>query len=164
VTKAELGGSEIHAMLGVEGGRVPRPDLAAAPKLLAKLHSAQRLGQVVSCHDLSEGGLAVAAAEMCLAGGLGLEIDLAGLDHDPFPPGYDEDATLLLSESCTRFLVEVEPGKKFNFQTKMMGHPVTPLGRVLSSPRFKIKGRSGEALVDLSVEELRKAFTGGFQG
>ncbi len=163
-TRAELGGSEYHALLGLDGGTVPRPDLASAQKLLAKLHAATRLGQLVSCHDLSEGGLAVAAAEMCLAGCLGIEIDLAALDHDPFPPGFSEDATLLFSESTTRFLVEVEPGKKFNFQTKMMGHPVTPLGRVISSPRLKIKGRTGELLLDIPVEALRTAFHGGFRG
>jgi hypothetical protein len=93
-----------------------------------------------------------------------MEIDLTGLDHDPFPAGYDEDATLLFSESTTRFLVEVEAGKKFNFQTKMMGHAVTPLGRLITSPRLKIKGRTGELLVDVAIERLREAFTGGFQG
>ncbi len=163
-TRAELGGSEYLALCGLEGGRVPRPELASAAKLFARLHSATRMAQIVSCHDLAEGGLAVAAAEMCLAGGLGIEVDLTGLDHDPFPVSYDEDATLLFSESTTRFLVEVEPGKKFNFQTKMMGHGVTPLGRVISSPRLKIKGRTGELLIDLTLARLREAFTSGFQG
>ena len=51
----------------------------------------------------------------------------------PFPPGYDRDATLLFSESCTRFLVEVEAGKKFPVpDSKLMGHICIPLGRVSS--------------------------------
>ena len=163
-TRAELGGSEYHAMQGLEGGQVPRPDLKNAPDLLKKLHAAMKLGQIVSCHDLSEGGLAVAAAEMCLAGGLGMDLDLSQLDHEDYPAGYDESATLLFSESCTRFLIEVEPGKKFNLQTKLMGHPATPLGRVSTSAKLKIKGSTGALLVDQDLDGLQRAFQGGFQG
>jgi hypothetical protein len=63
-------------------------------------------------------------------GGLGADVDLAVIDHAPFPAGYDVDATLLFSESCTRFLVEVDPGKKYTFQNKMMGVPCIPIGRL----------------------------------
>ena len=45
--------------------------------------------QVLACHDLSEGGLGVALAEMCMAGGLGADIDLSVIDHDGFPAGCD---------------------------------------------------------------------------
>jgi len=160
VTGAELGGSEYLAMAGRPGGAVPRPDLDRAPKALRQLHGAMKLRQVRACHDLSEGGLAVAVAEMCIAGDVGADIDLSALDHEPFAEGYDEDATLLYSESCTRFLVEVEPGKKFNFQTKMMGVAVTPIGRVSKKPRLTIKGSAGHTLVDVGVDEIRAAFTG----
>ncbi len=164
VTNAELGGSEWLDLLGLEGGRVPRPDLERAPTCLRKLHGATKLRQIRACHDLSEGGLAVAAAEMCMAGGHGADIDLAVIDREEFGEGYDPDATLLFSESCTRFLVEVEPGKKFNFQTKMMGIATTPIGRVSKKDRLVIKGVSGKPLVDLGVEDLRAAFQSGFQG
>ena len=163
-TRAELGGSEYHAMQGLDGGQVPRPDLESAPDLLKKLHAAMKLGQIASCHDLSEGGLAVAAAEMCLAGGLGMDLDLSQLDHEEYPADYDEAATLLFSESCTRFLIEVEPGKKFNLQTKLMGHPATPLGRVSTSTKLKIKGPTGALLVEQDLDGLQRAFQGGFQG
>ncbi|TDJ78895.1 MAG: phosphoribosylformylglycinamidine synthase subunit PurL [Planctomycetota bacterium] len=163
-TRGELGGSEYLAQRGLAGGTVPRPDLAKAPALFAKLHSAMRMGYVRACHDLSEGGLAVAAAEMSLAGGRGMDLDLAMIDHADWPAAYDEDATLLYSESCTRFLVEVEPGKKFPFQTKLMGHVCIPLGRVAKTDRLKIKGTDGGLVVDLQGDELRAAFQSGFQG
>jgi phosphoribosylformylglycinamidine synthase II len=163
-TKAELGGSEYHAHLGLHGGTVPAPDLTKAPGLFAKLHASMKLKQVVACHDLSEGGLAVALAEMCMAGGLGADIDLSVIDHATFPAGYDVDATLLFSESCTRFLVEVEPGKKFNFQTKMMGIPCIPLGRLSGGTRVKVKGVDGRSVIDVSIAEAHAAFHGGFQG
>lgn len=163
-TRDELGGSEYLDLLGLEGGRVPRPDLKKAPKTFEKLHAAMKLKQVRACHDLSEGGLAVALAEMCMAGGVGADVDLGAIDHEPFGPGCDEDATLLFSESTTRFLVEVEPGKKFNFQTKMMGVAATPIGRFNKKPRIAIKGASGRPLVDVTLDQVRGAFQSGFQG
>lgn len=164
VTHAELGGSEYLDLIGENGGTVPRPDLEKAPKVFAKLHAAMKMKQVRACHDLSEGGLAVAAAEMCIAGSMGADIDLSAIDHGSFPAGYDTDTALLFSESCTRFLVEVDPGKKYNFQTKMMGVAVTPIGAFSKKDRFRVKGVTGRPLVDLGVDELRAAFQSGFQG
>ena len=123
-----------------------------------------RAGYALACHDLSEGGLAVALAEMCFAGGLGAEIDLGAIDHDPFPEGYDRDTTLLFSESCTRFLVEVEPGRKFNFQTKLMGLPATPIGRFNRSGTLRVKGSDGRPWFEVPIEEARAAFHGSFRG
>jgi len=163
-TKPELGGSEYLAQLGLDGGRVPRPDLEHAPLLFRKLHSAMKLGYLHACHDLSEGGLAVAAAEMCLAGELGVDIDLTAVDVPELPQGYDRDATLLFSESCTRFLVEVEPGKKFNLQTKLLGVAVTPLGRFQKHGHMRIKGSDGRPLTNIPLDDLRTAQQSGFQG
>src|SRR5262249_55195475 len=73
-TKDELGGWHFHLVTGRVGGRVPQVDLQSAPKLFAALHSAITQGLVRACHDLSEGGLAVAAAEMCFAGGIGADL------------------------------------------------------------------------------------------
>ncbi|MCP3919918.1 MAG: phosphoribosylformylglycinamidine synthase subunit PurL [bacterium] len=164
ITGPELGGSEYLTHLGLDGGTVPRPDLDSAPKVFEKLHGAMKMKYVESCHDLSEGGLAVAAAEMCIAGGLGVDIDLAVIDHDPFPAGYDENTTLLYAESTTRFLVEVQPGKKFNLQTKLMGVAATPLGRFNTSGKMKVKGTDGRPLLEATIDEMRAALQSGFQG
>src|SRR5262249_45936130 len=64
VPKNELGGSHYHAACGFAGGEVPKVDLALAPRIFQRLHAAIQQGLVRSCHDLSEGGLAVAIAEM----------------------------------------------------------------------------------------------------
>jgi len=149
---------------GGEGGTGPRAGLKKAPKTLQKMHAAMKLKQLRSCHDLSEGGLAVAVAEMCMAGQIGADIDLGAIDHDEWDHTHDVDATLLFSESCTRFLVEVEQGKKFNFQTKMMGIAATPIGRFSKKNRLTIKSATGRPLVDLGLDEIRDAFQSGFQG
>jgi phosphoribosylformylglycinamidine synthase len=53
------------------------------------LHAAMRAGLVRACHDCSEGGLAVAAAEMVIGGGLGLALRLAGTPGSPDLAAYD---------------------------------------------------------------------------
>ena len=78
-------------------GACARP---GAPERYRRLHRAIRSGLVRSCHDLSEGGLAVAIAEMCIGGRLGATIDT--LPHD-------DVATALFSESIGRLVVEVDP-------------------------------------------------------
>src|SRR5262249_55817697 len=63
-TRDEMGGSHYHLVHGMTGGDVPRVDTAIAPRIFRALHAAITGGLVRACHDLSEGGLAVAAAEM----------------------------------------------------------------------------------------------------
>jgi phosphoribosylformylglycinamidine synthase len=78
-TRLELGGSlwaDVHQQ---SGGRVPRVDPAVGRACFRGLHAAISRGLVRSCHDLSEGGLAVALAEMALAGGLGAQVALDGV-------------------------------------------------------------------------------------
>ena len=81
-----------------------------------------------ACHDLSEGGLAVAAAEMCLAGRLGLRLDLQA-----------KDALLaLFGETNGCLLVEVRPSDTNAFENRMAGLPVIRLGQVTAEPFLTI--------------------------
>ncbi|MBI3822434.1 MAG: phosphoribosylformylglycinamidine synthase subunit PurL, partial [Planctomycetes bacterium] len=77
-TTADLGGSLYHVVTGQTGGRVPGVDLTRAPEVFERVHEAIMTGMVRSCHDLSEGGLAVAAAEMAFAGGIGADLGNLG--------------------------------------------------------------------------------------
>ena len=77
-------------------------------------------GLIVSCHDVSEGGLAVALAEMCIAGRLGATITT--LPHD-------DQATSLFSESIGRMIVEVEPRSVPAF-VRIMDEDALVLGEV----------------------------------
>jgi phosphoribosylformylglycinamidine synthase len=164
LTRAELGGSSWHRELGLEGGRVPRPDLGTAPALLAALHAAIAEGLVRACHDLSEGGLAVAVAELSFAGGLGVDLDLARVPCDELAGGYDPDATRLFSESCTRFLVEVDPADAETFESALAGHACAAVGAVVSAPRLQVVGTGGAPLCEVSLGDLRAAHEGGFSG
>ena len=91
-------------------GVVPKFD-ASAPSRFRHLHLAIASGLVAACHDCSEGGMAVAIAEMCIGGRLGAQLKtLSQLDSptDLF--------TLLFSESLGRHIVEVEPHNLAAFQ------------------------------------------------
>jgi len=116
------------------------------------MHRAIRAGSVHSCHDLSEGGLAVAAAEMAIGGGLGLALDLRSMPT--VEPGLPE-ATLLFAESPTRFLVEVAPEEQATFTRHMARTRYAKIGRVLEESRLRIVGDRG-AVIDVEVESLRR--------
>lgn len=154
-TKDELGGSHFALVNGLEGGTVPQVDLGQAPQVFAAIHRSIRNRLVRSCHDLSEGGLAVAAAEMAFAGGLGVNLDLQPLAR---AAGLDHDAVLLFSESNTRFLVEVPEGKAAQFEAEFEGLPLILLGQVLESARMTVQGSSGATVVDSALEELKQAW------
>ena len=78
-TKDELGGSEYYAMKGQLGANVPKVDFRRNFSLYGKLQRAIAKRLVASCHDCSEGGLAVALAECCIAGDIGAEADIGPL-------------------------------------------------------------------------------------
>jgi phosphoribosylformylglycinamidine (FGAM) synthase-like enzyme len=162
-TRAELGGSEYFRACGLRGGRVPAPDLSSAPQQLKDLHLAIQAGLVASCHDLSEGGLAVAAGEMAFAGGFGLDLDLAQVSLQA-TPGADRDATALFSESCTRFLLEVTPEKRAALEEALSAHDLSLLGAVRSDTTLEIRSSNGEVLTQTPIADLRAAHHSFFQG
>ena len=101
----ELGGSEYYAMTGWIGNNVPRVNGPRAKSLYRALNRAMDLKLVASCHDCSDGGLGVALAESCFAGGLGVEVDLRKVPAT----GIGRNDTLFYSESASRFIVTVSP-------------------------------------------------------
>ena len=105
LTRNELGGSHFGLVNQLQGGQVPQVDPSAAKATFAAVHAAIVQGCVRACHDLSEGGLAVAAAEMAFAGGLGLSIDLSSVPNE----SELSEEICLFAESNSRFLVEVPP-------------------------------------------------------
>jgi phosphoribosylformylglycinamidine synthase II len=147
-TLAELAGSHFELVTSVSGYSVPtRP--ASAPALYRALHQAMRAGEVRACHDLSEGGLAVAAAEMCIGGRLGLELALSGEDV----------VASLFSESNGRLLVEVQPEHQASFEARFDGLPLAELGIVTSVEHLTIAGASAPA-ISLPIAQLCCAWLG----
>jgi phosphoribosylformylglycinamidine synthase len=114
-------------------------------------------GLVQACHDCSEGGLAVAAAEMALAGGLGLELRLAAV------PRTDEagsDAAIAFCESLGRLLVEVRPSASDRFEALLAGHPMARIGRVRDDDRIVITGHDDQPVIDTDLAAVDLAWRG----
>jgi phosphoribosylformylglycinamidine synthase len=152
-TKDEMGGSHYHLMRGLAGGTVPKPDLELAPRIFRKLHEAIRAGLVRSCHDLSEGGLAVAVAEMAFAGGIGADITRLGAEAD-LP-----DEVLLFGESTTRFVVEVRHDRATAFQACLGNDiPLTQIGQTCKEPRLRIAGANGEWIIWAELAQIKEAW------
>lgn len=151
-TRDELGGSHYYRVHGHRGACVPRVDPALGPRIFRAVHRAIREGLARACHDLSEGGLAVAAAEMAFAGNMGLRIDLAPIS------GVVRDDQALFSETPSRFLVEVRRADAARFEELLDGVPVFRLGEVTEDRRFVVGGRRGRPVIDEAVADLKEAW------
>jgi len=156
-TYPELGGSHYLELFGLTGSTVPQVRVRTAARTMRRLHGAITAGFVRACHDLSEGGLAVAAAEMAFAGEMGLKLDLSAV---PFE-GPDEqrlDSVLLFAESNSRFLVEVEPGNVAAFEEAMAGVPLARVGETNDSALLTVVGLDGSPLLESPLPELKAAW------
>ena len=122
---------------------------------MERLNTAISSGLVRSCHDCSEGGIGVAVAEMAFAGGYGMSLNLDGI-----PTGYEitADDYLLFSESNSRFIVEIEPQHRDAYENHMTGVPIGCLGTVTDTPEFVIKGKTGQLIVETSIDALKSAW------
>ncbi|MEM8677749.1 MAG: AIR synthase-related protein, partial [Planctomycetota bacterium] len=155
-THDELGGSHLALVEQGHGGEVPRVDAVAARQLFAALHHAIKSGLVRSCHDLSEGGLAVALAEMAFAGGYGARVTLDEMPHD-IPSSVTAVPRLLFAESNTRFVCEVEPRHVDAFRATLASVPVGALGAVTEEPNLIIRANSdGAPLVSADIFALKQ--------
>ncbi len=154
-TTAHLGGSHYLLVRGVGSGTdVPPVNPAGSREVMAAVQKAIEAGIVGACHDLSEGGLAVAAAEMAFAGGLGVELELAKVPAGPRVPA----AAQLFAENAGRFLVEVAPESRQRFLQAVQAVPHGQVGRVTDSGRIVILGRRGGKLIDVAAAEAKSAW------
>jgi phosphoribosylformylglycinamidine synthase len=154
-TKNELGGSHYYKIHGQPGANVPKVDLETAPKIAERVAGAIARGLVVSCHDCSEGGLAVALAEMAFAGGLGIEADLRGL---PKSDDCSRTDAQLFSESNSRYIVEVEQGNYDAFVKRMLNLPFGQIGKVTEEKTLIIKAEDGKKVIEADIDSLKEAW------
>jgi phosphoribosylformylglycinamidine synthase len=157
-TGPHLGGSHLSLVLELAGGRVPVVDAPRARRTFAALHRAIQASLIRACHDLSEGGLAVALAEMAFAGNLGAVVDLGGIRlHGGSFGGTEADVVRLFSESNSRFLVEVEPEYEEQFLAAFEGVEATRVGEVADSGTVVVRHGKLEH-VHASIDDLKRAW------
>jgi len=140
-------------------------------KIFQAVHQAIKSGLISACHDLSEGGLAVALAEMCFASGVGVEIYLKRLmkpqisristDFSLDPSNQSNpwlNNVFLFSESNTRFLVSVSKQNKTKFESIMKNLPYAEIGKTTSSDIMKILGINDKQIVNLKLRDMEKVW------
>jgi phosphoribosylformylglycinamidine synthase II len=149
-TYDELGGSEYYRLRGFLGKTVPKVQTGQARKAFRAMTRAIDLGLIKTCHDLSEGGLGVAAAEMAFSGGYGMELDLRQVPVK----NLGRNDFILFSESNSRFLVEVAQKSKRDFEVLMKDTAHAEIGQVTKRTHLCMRGLEGNVIFDVLLGDL----------
>jgi len=145
------GSSYLERLHGAVTGRPPEIDLPLERAVQGFLRQAIAQGLVASAHDLSDGGLAVAAAECCIAAGLGAALEL--------PAGSARVDRLLFAEGGARILVSVAPSQAQAWQDAMAAAAVSAerIGVVTAAADLVIS-QGGSAVIHQSLEALHTCY------
>jgi phosphoribosylformylglycinamidine synthase len=151
-TYQELGGSHYYDLVGAIGNSVPKVNVKKAKALFDTLSGISNKGLIRSMHDCSEGGLAVALAEMAFSGGLGMDVFL---NEAPYT-GEKRNDFILFSESNSRFVVEVEKKNKEKFEKALKGKPFGLIGCLNNKKDFKVFGLDGKICINADINSLKE--------
>ena len=100
--KNELGGSVYYSLFNETGANIPKPNMVDLQNQINVVYGLINKNQILACHDISEGGIAVAISEMSFANGIGGSINIESkLNND----------RVLFSESGG-FVIEIEKNNK----------------------------------------------------
>ena len=147
-TEKELGGSEYYRILGMDGGAVPKTDIAILKNCINGVLSSIAKGFVAACHDVSEGGIGVCLSEMAIGGNIGAIVDISGTSN------LRADFKLF-SESNTRWIIEVKKDKQKAFE-ELLAKENTNFYLIGETKDKKLIIRDGkENIVDIEIDVLR---------
>ncbi|MDZ4228544.1 MAG: phosphoribosylformylglycinamidine synthase subunit PurL [Candidatus Levybacteria bacterium] len=143
----EMGGSTYYDINGLVGNEVPRVDLKILPKVLRGVHEAIKTGEVLACHDVSEGGVIGSISEMAFGGDCGVKLNL---DSNLQRPDM-----FLFNETAGTFVVEVKDSETAE---KLFGNlPHMELGETTQDKKIIVKTGEKE-LFTASTDELKQAW------
>ena len=152
-TYREFGGSHYYQTKGILGNSVPKVRIEEAKQTMDLITEAIDMGYLRACHDLSEGGLAVAAAEMAFSSGHGIDLNLSKVPRAENVPRND---FVLFSESNSRFLVEITEKRRPDFEALMKDAVCAEVGKVKKDPVLSVTGLNGKEAILADLEELRR--------
>lgn len=148
--KDELGGSVYYHLYNELGSQLPQPDLAVFGREIQAIHAAMESGLVLAAHDISEGGVAAAIAEMSFKHHIGAKINI---------PGELDTAKKLFSETGG-FVLEVARDKLKALQQLFAQQQVllTVIGETSADARLKMN-----AVIDVTVQQAKAAWENGLR-
>lgn len=162
LTRDELGGSRFYALNNVTGKHVPHlfPDMAR--HIYHCVYRGIKEKFIVSAHDISEGGLAVALAEMCFGTKLGIDVFLP--EVKTYMPQEDmRDYIFLFSESPARIIVEVKRENREKFEQTLEEVPFGLIGCINNSSKIKVYGLKGNEVINEDIDVLEYAYHNAFR-
>lgn len=169
--KNELGGSAYYNLFGQLGANVPKPDFAQVRKEINAVTDLIAAGLVESCHDISDGGLAVAAAEMCLGGrghgriGAKIVITTIGQRADEKSrraKPMRADAKLFSETGGFLLAINRRNVKKAQKLAGANGVPLIKLGFTTRSKNFVVFD-GGNEILNIKLSSMRKAWKEGLR-
>jgi len=152
-TRDELGGSEFYRLFDGIGNFCPKVRPTEHVPLYRSITQAIEERLISSCHDVSDGGIAVALSECAFPIRIGVDVDV-GLA----PAETELPSALLFSESAGRFIVSVQEKNTAAFEKVMQGKVFARIGRVRGDKRFIIRKGNEDILVNLEVGDLKNAW------
>jgi phosphoribosylformylglycinamidine synthase len=150
-TENEMGGSEYYNVSGIDGGKIPRTNAKILKNCMNGILSSIEKTYLLSCHDISEGGIGVCFAEMAIGGNIGGEIDLSNICIDL------RTDFKLFSESNTRWLTEVKQEKYREFELLLTKHH-SPFKKIGKTKGNNIIVNDKKRVIHLSIEDIRHSW------
>lgn len=168
--KDELGGSAYYNLMGELGANVPKPDFREVSKEINVVTDLISNKLVESCHDISDGGLACAVAEMCIGGSgdgrVGAKIVISTIDERPTPKKKIKPLRTdkkLFSETGG-FVLEISRRNAGRAKTlaRAGGIPLIKLGFTTNKPKL-VAFDFGKTIFDIKLAKIRTAWLEGLR-
>lgn len=148
--KNECGGSVYYQLHDVLGAELPKPDLSLISREIHAVHAAMQKGLILSAHDISEGGVAVALAEMSFKNKLGVKVDISG----------DLATEKKLFSETGGFILEIARDKMKELRALFAEQqlPFTVIGETMLEPRLQMN-----AVIDMPIQVAKAAWENGLR-
>jgi phosphoribosylformylglycinamidine synthase subunit PurSL len=164
-----MGGTQYTAMNEWESTMVPKIDLKRAADMYKQLHQSIVRGWVKSCHDISDGGVAVSIAESVIGSGLGAEVKMAALREaaQAYSPSHvgelgaqllGRDDFVLFAEGPARLVITIQPELRQEWESLWTGYSCTLIGEVVQTEAMIVKSPDGSDLVNVGCHDLTAAW------
>jgi phosphoribosylformylglycinamidine synthase II len=151
-TQPEMGGSEYYEYFHrITGGTVPQVDLKVDRQNRTAILNLIRTGLVSCAHDCSKGGIAVALAEMAIAGSIGFKVQL-----DSIPNSCKQIDELLFSETQSRYIIATKDPENVHKLLSAKGVRFAEFGKTIPTNIEFIKGKRD--MISLSLKQLQSNF------
>lgn len=156
ITRDELGGSVLAKIKNIKDGIVPNVYPKESKEIMKRIYKAINKNLIESCHDCSEGGLAVAISEMAFSADRGVKIDIDAIKTETIRSMTI--AEILFSESNGRFIVEVYPDNEEKFQEIFNCTVFSKVGYVNDDKKIIFESKKNKIKVQEDPETLLKVW------